>query len=134
MLRPLLRAGSVARPTGRREDQALALVPGGSHLVEPVGAELVEHERPAPLERPRDAIEVRLEALAHVVEDAARDDRVEAGVVLQLLELDPPEDRPVGSGRVDRRDLVPGGVEGERELPLAAADFQHPCRARGQMR
>jgi hypothetical protein len=109
-------------------------VPGGSDLVEPVGAELVEHERPAAVERPRDAIEVRLQALAHVVKDAPRDDRIEAGVVLQLLELDSPEDRPVGRGRVDRRDLVPGCVEGERELPLAATDFQHPCRARGQMR
>ena len=103
-------------------------------LVEAVGAELVEHERPAALERPRDAIEVRLEALAHVVEDAARDDRVEAGVVLELLELDPPEDRPVRGGRVDRRDLVTGCVEGERELPPAAPDFQYPRRARGQMR
>ena len=124
----------MARPAGCREDQALTLVPGRGHVVEAVGAELVEHERPASLERPRDAVEVRLEALAHVVEDAACDDRVEAGFILQLLELDPPEDRPVGSGRVDRRDLVPGCVEGERELPLAATDLQHPCRARGKMR
>ena len=62
------------------------------------------------------------------------DDRVEARVVLELLELDRPEDRAVRGGRVDRRDLVAGRVESASELPVAAAHLQYPRGARGQMR
>jgi hypothetical protein len=69
-----------------------------------------------------------------VVKDVARDDRVEAGVVLQFLELDRPEDRAVGGRRIDRGDLVAGRIERERELTSAAADLRYPRGSRGQMR
>ena len=133
MLAPPLRRRSRRLVPGREQRSALALVPVGRRLVELLPAELVEHERSA-VEDPGDMREVEVEVLAHVVERAARDDGVEARSVLELLELDPPEDRAVRRARVDRRDLVPGRLERERELTLSTPDLEHSRRRRRQMR
>jgi hypothetical protein len=116
----------------REQDAALRLVPLRRRLVDRVPRELVEHERAAVAEQLGDACHVVVQA-RHVMERTARDHGVEAFVVVHVLQLDPPEDRPFGRRGVDRDDVVACGIDRARELSVAAADLEDPRRKRRKM-
>ena len=59
-------------------------------------------------------------------------DRVEPLGLLDVLELQPPEELARRRERVDPEHVVPGDGERGRQLALAAADVEHPRRRRRQ--
>ena len=68
-----------------------------------------------------------------MVQGSLGDDRVELLVLLEILELQLPEQRAVRSGRVDARHVVARRVERAREQAGAAADLEHAGGTRRQV-
>ena len=67
-----------------------------------------------------------------VMQDAARDDRIERTGIVQLLQSDLPVERSLRGVWIDREHVVTRGCERWGNTALAAAaDLEHALRRRG---
>lgn len=107
-------------------------VAAGRSLVDQIPAELVHDEHTLRLHEHAKLVEDEVE-VDDVVERVARDDGIERLRVDELFDLGAPENRPLGRHGIDCNDVVAQRVESQRQLTLAAADFENPRSRRGQM-
>ena len=111
---------------------AFAEIPASCRLVEPVEGVLDDDRPPS---RHEQALQLRERAseVCDVMQRSARDDRVEACRIGELLERDGLEDRALGCGRIDRDDPVAEIVRRSRESAIAASDLEYPRRSGWQL-